>query len=160
MPWFVNVAEQFAYSYGINEDKLMADEQKKAVPNPEPSNANYAVPRREQRHPVSAVYQRYIDLKVQIGNIFVPVILHDFSGSGVLFESQVPLEIESCADCVISISRSLSKEIAFDVRVKHCRKKEDTFLVGAAIETAADTTWFEIFKEAHDFIMQRQGSVY
>jgi len=136
----------------------MADEQENA--DSEPSNTSYAVPRREQRHPVSAVYQRYITFKVQIDNIFVPVILHNFSGSGVLLESQVPLEIEMCADCVISISRSLSKEIAFDICVKHCRIKDTTFLVGAAIDMAADATWFEIFKEVHDFIMRRQGRVY
>ena len=138
----------------------MVNGQKKDDPVSEPSPAPYAVPRREQRHPISAVYQRYIDLKVQIDSVFVPVILHNFSGSGVLFESQVPLAIESSFDCVISVSRSLSQEIAFDVRVKHCRKKEETFLIGAAIGTAVDATWFEVFKEAHDFIMRRQGSVY
>jgi hypothetical protein len=142
----------------------MAVEQNKSVPDPEPSSTGTFAPpgeqRREQRHPVSDVYQRYFDLKVQIGNIFVPVILHNFSSSGVLFESQVPLKVDSCVDCVISISRSLTKEIAFDVRVKHCRGIEKTFLVGAAIGTAVDTIWFEVFTEAHDFIVRRQGSVY
>jgi hypothetical protein len=138
----------------------MAAEQEKAVPDSEPSNTSYAVPRREQRHPVPAVYQRYIILKVKIDDVFVSVILHNFSGSGVLFESQVPFEIKSYADCVISIPQSLSREIAFDIRGKHCQKKNNTFFVGAAIETAADATWFNIFREVHDFIMQRQGDVY
>jgi hypothetical protein len=138
----------------------MADEQKKGVPGPGPSSTRYAVPRREQRLPVPAVYQRYIHLKVKINDVFVPVILHDFSGSGVLFESRGPCETGSYADCLISISRSLSREIAFGIRVKHCEKKNNAFFVGAAIETADDATWFNVFKEVHDFIMQRQGDVY
>jgi hypothetical protein len=137
----------------------MADEQKK-VPDPEPSDTRYAVPRREPRHQVPAVYQRYIDLKVKIDNVFVPAALHNFSGRGILFESQAPLEIQSSADCVISISRSLSREIAFSIRVEHCREKNNAFLVGAEIEKVADATWFNIFKAVHDFIMGRQDDVY
>ncbi len=138
----------------------MADEREKDVPGPGPSSAGYAVPRREQRLPVPAVYQRYIHLKVKIDDVFIPVILHDFSGIGILFESRGPFEIESYADCVISISRSLSREVAFGIRVKHCEKKNNAFFVGAAIETAGDATWFNVFKEVHDFIMQRKGDVY
>jgi hypothetical protein len=99
-------------------------------------------------------------LKVKIDDVFVPVILHNFSDGGVFFESNVPFEIGSHADCAISISQSLSREIAFDVRFKHCRKKDTTFFVGAVIETVADATWFSVFREVHDFIMQRQGDVY
>jgi len=138
----------------------MVDEQKKGVPDPEPSNSGYAVPRRQQRLPVPAVYQRYIHLKVKIDNVFVPIILHNFSGIGILFESHGPFEIESSVDCVISISQSLSREIAFGIRVKHCEKKNNAFFVGAAIEMAGDATWFNVFKEVHDFIMQRKGDVY
>jgi hypothetical protein len=138
----------------------MADEPKKAGPDSKPSNTGYAESRREQRHPVPFVYQRYIHLKVKVDDDLVPVILHNFSGSGVLFESSVPFEREASAGCVISIPRSLSREIAFDIRVIHCTKKNDAFFVGAAIEKAADATWFNVFREVHDFIMQRQGEVY
>ena len=136
----------------------MADEQKKA--DPKPSYPGSAVPRREQRYPVSGVYQRYVGLKVKIDDVFVPVILHNFSGSGVLFESSVPFEIGAHADCTISISQALSREIAFAIRVKRCQKKNEAFFVGAAIETVADATWFRVFKEVHDYIMQRKGDVY
>ena len=142
------------------EDESMADDLKKGVPGPEPSNTSYAVPRQVQRHPVPAVYLRYINLKVRIDNVFVPVSLQNFSGRGILFESQVPFEIKSYVDCAISISRSLSREIAFHVRVKHCEKKNITFLVGAEIETAADETWLDVFRAVHDFILQRQDDIY
>jgi len=136
----------------------MADESKKT--DPDPSNPGSSPLRREPRHPVPPVYQRYIDLKVEINDVFVPVILHNFSGSGVLFASQVPCEVGSRADCIFSISQSLSRDIAFAVRIKHCREKNSIFLVGATIETAVDATWFRIFTEVHNFIMQRQGDVY
>ncbi len=130
----------------------MTDEQKKGVHGSER--------RWEERHPVPAVYQREINLKVKIDNVFVPVILHNFSNSGVLFESQMPCEMGASADCVISIPRSLSRELAFAIRVKHCQKKHTAFFVGAVIEAPVDATWFNIFREVHDFIMQRQGEVY
>jgi hypothetical protein len=145
---------------GTSGDDSMADEQKNAGPDSGPSDTSFAVSRREQRLPVPAVYHRYINLNVKINDVFVPVILQNFSGSGVLFESQEPFAIESRADCVISLPQSLSKEIAFDIRVKHCRKKKDTFFIGATIETVADATWFNVFREVHDFIMERQGDVY
>ena len=138
----------------------MADDQKKHVPDRDPSHPSSAVPRREQRYPVTAVYQRYVSLKVKIDDVFVPVILHNFSGSGVLFESSVPFKIGSHADCAISISQSLSREIAFAIRVKRCQTKNDAFFVGAVIETVADATWFRVFREVHDYIMQRKGDVY
>jgi len=138
----------------------MADKQKKDVPELEPSNTSYAVPRRAQRLPVPAVYLRYIKLKVKIDRVFVSVVLQNFSGVGILFESKVPFELQSHVDCVISISRALSREITFDVRVKHCEKKNNTFLIGAEIERAADETWLNVFRAVHDFILQRQDDVY
>jgi hypothetical protein len=138
----------------------MAAEQEKPVSDAEPVNTGYAVPRREQRYPVPAVYQRYVTLKVKMDEVFVSVILHNFSGSGVLFESRERFELKSYADCFVSIPRSLSREISFDIRVKHCREKNNVFFIGAAIETAADATWFNIFREVLAFIMQRQGDVY
>jgi hypothetical protein len=138
----------------------MAERQKNDVPDLEPSNTHFAVPRREQRHPVPAVYQRHIHLKVKIDNELVPVLFQDFSSFGVLFESHVPFEIESRAEGVISMPRSLSREIAFNIRVRHCEKKNDAFLVGAAIETTDDETWMNIIREVYDYIMERQGDVY
>ena len=135
----------------------MADEQQELVSVSQSSNTRQRELRKEHRHPVPAVYQQYIDLRVKVDEVFVPVILRNFSGSGILCEIPVPLEIGSYADCVISPSQFLSKEIAFTVRVKHCRQGTDSSLVGAAIETVADADWFNVFKEVHDFIMERQG---
>ncbi len=86
--------------------------------------------------------------------------LGNFSRGGILFESPVPFEKDFFAECVISASLSLSKEIAFGIRVKHCRQSGTTFWVGAAVETVVDAVWFNIFLEVHDFIIARQGSIY
>lgn len=137
----------------------MDDGPKKAVPGPEASNPNYAVPRRYQRYQVPAEYLSHIILKVKMDAGFVPVIFHNFSSGGILFESRVPFEIESHADCVIAIPRSLSREVTFSIRVIQCEKKNSSFLVGATIETADDTTWLNIIREVHDFIVQWQGDI-
>jgi hypothetical protein len=103
---------------------------------------------------------RDISLKVKVDDVFVPVTLHNFSDSGVLFESPFPCDIGSHPEFAISASESLSREIAFTACVKHCRKKNNAFFVGAAIESAEDSTWFRIFTEVHDFIKRRQGDIY
>ncbi len=139
----------------------MGNEKKKSDPDPELSHSGHAGHRRAQRHPVPPVYLRYIHLKVKIDDVFVPVVLQNFSGMGILFETQVPFEVQSHADCVISVSQLLSREIAFDVRVSHCEKSShNTFLVGAEVETTDDATWFNVFRAVHDFILQRQDDVY
>jgi hypothetical protein len=127
----------------------------------EPSEEEYAHVRREKRHAVPAIYQQYIDLKVKSGEKFEQVVLYDFSRTGIRFESTLPLTEGSRAECVISIHRSLSQNVAFGICVKSCRGKEGrSFVIGAEIDTIVDATWFNIFIEVHDFIVRRQGAVY
>ena len=116
--------------------------------------------RLEKRYEVPAVYQRYIQLRVKAGNIFVPAVLNNFSRHGILFECAEPFDVDTRAECIISISRLLSRDISFGIAVKYCKKNEQAFRIGAIIETVADATWFDVFVEIHDFIVQRQDSVY
>jgi hypothetical protein len=116
--------------------------------------------RRDQRFEVPAVYQRYVQLRVKAGNKFVPASLSNFSRRGVLFECTTPFDIDTHTECIISVSLLLSRDISFGIAVKYCKKKEQTFRIGATIETVADSTWFNVFAEIHDFIVQRQDSVY
>jgi len=116
--------------------------------------------RLEKRYKVPAVYQRYIQLRVKAGNKFVPAVLNNFSRHGILFECAEPLDVDTQAECVISISLLLSRDISFGITVKYCKKNEQAYRVGAIIETVADATWFNVFVEIHDFIVQRQDSVY
>ncbi len=116
--------------------------------------------RLEKRYAVPAVYQRYIKLRVKAGNNFVSAVLNDFSRHGILFECAEPFAVGAHADCIISISRLLSREISFGIAIKYCKKNERVFRIGAIIETVADATWFNVFVEIHDFIVQRQDNVY
>lgn len=135
----------------------MADEQNKTDSL---STRNFIEKRREDRYAVSTIYQRYLELRIKAGNDLVPVVMDNFSRHGILFESPVPFDADAHVECLISISRSLSKDIAFKVQIRHCLKKENIFIIGAAIETVADSTWFDIFVEVHNFIVQRQGTIF
>ena len=137
----------------------MDENQKKASTA---STAGFIEKRRESRYPVSTKgpQYHYIEMKVKAGNEFVPVTISNLSRHGILFESPVPFTTGVHAECLISISRSLSKDLGFSVLIKHCSKKESTFVIGSAIETVADDTWFDIFVEVHNYILQRKGTIY
>jgi len=124
------------------------------------TDENNADRRLEKRYEVPAVYQRYIQLRVKAGNDFVPAVLSNFSRHGILFESSAPFDVDTHAECIISIPRLLSQDIFFGIAVKYCNKKEQPFIIGAVIDRIADATWFNVFVEIHDFIVQRQDSVY
>jgi len=120
----------------------------------------FIIKRREERHHVSDIHRKYVDFKVKIGTGFVSAALLNFSRHGVMFKAPLPLERSSSVECVISITRSLSKNIAFGIMVKHCKMQNDLFLIGAAIEKIADETWFEILLETRDFILKREDNVF
>jgi hypothetical protein len=137
----------------------MSDEQR-ADNQERMAEGDHADRRLEKRYEVPAVYQRYIQLSVKSSSNFVPAVLYNFSRRGILFECTEPFDIDTHAECIISISRLLSRNISFGIAIKYCKKNEQAFRVGAIIETVADATWFNVFVEIHDFIVQRQDSVY
>lgn len=137
----------------------MTDERRPPSPR-NGSKRNFIEKRREDRFRVPSVYQRSITLRVKSSGDFETVVLGAFSRSGILFVSPAPFEAGSNAECIISIPRVLSRDIAFGITVKHCLQKEGAFFVGAAIDTVADAFWFDVFAEVHDFIMKRQDDVY
>jgi hypothetical protein len=137
----------------------MNDEQKKAS-HDSGDAGTFIEKRKEERYHVSTVYRQYIELRVKAGGAYVPVVPLNFSRHGILFESPVPLNADSSIECLISIPRLLSKDIVFGTRIKHCQKKGNSFIISAAIDTIADATWFNIFMEVHDFIVQRRDTIY
>ena len=116
--------------------------------------------RLEERYEVPAVYQRYVQLRVKSGDDFIPAVLSNFSRHGILFECPAPFDAGTHVACIIAVPRLLSQDISFGIAVKYCSKKERAFIIGAVIDTIADATWFNVFVEIHDFIVQRQDSVY
>ena len=137
----------------MSDDQSASDRERMAA-------GDNAERRLEERYEVPAVYQRYVQLRVKSGDDFIPAVLSNFSRHGILFENTVPVDVGTHAECIISIPRLLSQDISFGIAVKYCNKKDQTFIIGAVIDTIADATWFNVFVEIHDFIVQRQDSVY
>jgi hypothetical protein len=138
----------------------MTDEQRKDPPPEGPEGDITEEKRREERYRVPSLYQRYITLQVKSRDDFSPVVLDDFSRSGILFVSPAPFEVGSAAECLISMPGVFSRDIAFGIIIKYCMPNESAFLVGAAIDTVADAIWFDIFVEVHDFMKKRRDDVY
>jgi hypothetical protein len=114
--------------------------------------------RRDQRYNVPDACQQYIKLQIKSGNDFVPAILGNFSRNGILFECPISFSKGMHAECVISISLLLSREISFGIEVRYCYSDKDSYILGASIDTISDETWFDVFVEVYDFIVVRQGS--
>jgi hypothetical protein len=125
----------------------------------DPKNAgDHGEKRVDERYHVPAVYKQHVKLQVRCGKTCERVEIGNFSRHGILFVSPVRMEMGSSVDCVISIAQWLEKEVSFNVRVKHCVENSGSFLIGANIESVADTNWFEIFAEVHDFVMRQHDS--
>jgi hypothetical protein len=115
--------------------------------------------RRENRYNVPDACQQYIKLRVKSGNEFVHAILGNFSRSGILFECPRSFSKGMRTECVMAISLLSSREISFGIEVRYCYEDHGSYIMGASIDTISDGTWFDVFVEAHDFIVLRQGSV-
>lgn len=111
--------------------------------------------RKEKRHPVPDIYQRYIGLKISVSEELIPVSLLDFSEHGIRLKSPIPFNIGDLIGCIISVPKSLTKDIAFKGRVRHYFEEDGYFIVGMNIEEVQDEVWFRIFKRVHDFISEK-----
>jgi len=118
------------------------------------------IKRRDARHQVPDIYRHAIGLKVRSGWTFLSADLINFSWNGLMFDSTVPFEVGSLRDCIISAPEFMTKEISFSFRVKYCLWVNGYYEIGAEIEAVADATWFDIFTEVHNFIIERNGTIY
>ena len=118
------------------------------------------IERRAARYQVPDIYRHSIRLKVKSGGGFLPATLINFGRHGIMLDSTVPFEPESLIECTISAPQFMTKEISFSFRVKYCLPVGGSFEIGGEIETVADATWFAIFTEVHDFIIERKGTIY
>lgn len=110
--------------------------------------------RKEMRFPFPEIYQKYIVLKINISGLFVPVTLINFSQHGLQFKCHEPLDINSVRDCTFLTKHIIEKEVSFKVRVKHCEKHNEEFIIGGLIEEVSDGVSFNFFKSVHDYILE------
>lgn len=113
--------------------------------------------RKEPRHDVPDRCRRYITLKVKKGHEFVPAIIGNFSRSGILFECPLQFDKGDRAECVLHVNLVIAREITFGIEAKYCYENKGSFIIGAAIHTISEETWFDAFEEIFDFVVVRQG---
>lgn len=119
--------------------------------------------RKEKRHNIPEIYRKYVTLKIRkdpVELLFVDLL--DFSHDGIKIRHPSQLSVDSAVECIISIPKSLSKEISFMARIKYCIQEEgdDNYLIGAEIIQSGKNLWLEIFSKTHDFIKERMGEIY
>jgi hypothetical protein len=119
--------------------------------------------RKEIRYGVPEIYQKYITFKIKKDpNEFLSVKLLDFSLKGIKMKIPFVLAVDSTIECLISIPKSLTKEILFSVKINYCIQDESDgeYLIGAEIIQTSNTIWLNLFSKVHDFINQRIGNIF
>jgi phosphoglycolate phosphatase len=116
--------------------------------------------RKEPRHPVSDVYNKYFELKIKGPEVLIPASLVDVSKRGIKMISPIPLYAGETVECVISAPKSLTREVRFRVLVRHSVEAGlGSFMVGGEI-VEADDVWFRVFEKIYEFIKERTGNVF
>lgn len=119
--------------------------------------------RKETRHVVPEIYQKYIIFKINnVSGEFVPAQLLDFSLYGIKVRDSVALPVDSTIECLISVPRSLTKEVQFNAKIKYCVQGEPDggYLIGGEILQRGDNLWLTLFSKNHDYISERIGGIF
>ncbi len=119
--------------------------------------------RKGERHVVPEIYRKYITLKVRkASDEFVPKELLDFSPNGIRIKSRYELPFDSIIECMVSVPKSLTKQIFFTGKIKYCIQEEPmgNYLIGIEIIETSDKLWFDLFSKVHDFIKGRIGEIF
>lgn len=119
--------------------------------------------RKEKRYVVPEIYTKYISLRIRKDpGEFQPVDLLDFSLEGIKIRNPSTLPVDSSIECIISVPKSLSREISFMSRIRYCIQEEpgEHCLIGAEVIHSGKNLWLEVFSKVHDFIKQRMGEIY
>jgi hypothetical protein len=130
-----------------------------------PTNAENGLPlpyenekRHEKRFAVPDRCQGYLSLHIKAGGSHIPAVLANFSRNGILFESSAPLQKGARTECILSLSLLLNRVISFPITVKYCYMNNNSYIIGAEIDTIGDQTWFSFFEEIYDFIAVNKES--
>jgi hypothetical protein len=119
--------------------------------------------RKGERHILPEIYKKYITFKLRrASSDFVDAELLNFSPNGIRIKSRYELPFDSTIECLISVPKSLTKEIFFIGKIKYCIQEEalGDYLIGAQIVETGDKIAFELFLKVHDFIKDRIGDIF
>jgi hypothetical protein len=127
------------------------------------NRASMSERRKEKRYIIPEIYRKYVTLRIRKDRgEFLLVDLLDCSPDGIKIRLPSLVPIDSPVECIISIPKSLSREIPFMARIKYCIQEEgeENYLIGAEIMQSGENLWLEIFWKTHDFIKGRMGDIY
>jgi hypothetical protein len=119
--------------------------------------------RKGERTVVPEIYREYITFKIkEKSGEFVPSELLDFGPYGIRVKNRLALPVDSAIECLISIPKSITKEIPFTAKIKYSllNEPEGDYLVGSEILETGDPLWLNIFSRVHDFIKERMGEIF
>jgi hypothetical protein len=114
--------------------------------------------RKGERVVVPDLYRKHITFKVrEVSGNFVDAELFNFSPQGIRIRSRYELAFNSTIECLVSVPKSLTKEIPFKGKIKYCIQEEPMgkYIIGAEIIEPDDKTAFELFSEIHGFMKER-----
>ena len=119
--------------------------------------------RKEERYVVPEIYRKYILFKLTtVSGDAVDAELFNFSPRGTSIKSRCRFTVDSPIECLISVPKSLTKEIPFTGKIKYCIEDEPggDYLIGAEIIRTSDKVWFDLVLKVHDFIKGRIGDIF
>ena len=119
--------------------------------------------RQEERYVVPEIYRKYILFKLTtVSGDAVDAELFNFSSRGISIKSRCRFTLDSPIECLISVPKSLTKEIPFTGKIKYCIEDEPggDYLIGAEIIRTSDKVWFDLVLKVHDFIKGRIGDIF
>jgi hypothetical protein len=119
--------------------------------------------RKGERHVVPEIYKKYITFKVrEVSGDFVDAELFNLSSNGIRIKSRYEFLYDATIECLISVPKSLTKEIPFTGKIKYCIQEEPMgdYLIGIEIIETGDKIGFEVFLKVHDFIKERIGDIF
>jgi phosphoglycolate phosphatase len=116
--------------------------------------------RREKRHVVPSLCQKYLEFKMMIGKDYIPAAILDFSEHGLKLKCPVPLDPGSKRETTISVPKSLQKEISLSLGIRHCSEEHGYYIIGAEIEKVGSDLWFKVFRNILQFIKDREGDIF
>ena len=114
--------------------------------------------RKETRYPLPEIYQEYIQMFAYLKEMIFPVILLNFSRSGVQFRSPQCIEENKSIECVLETAHVVKRKVYFMVRAKYVVKQNGDYIVGGLAEEVSDSTAFDFFNNVYEFIMEIEST--
>lgn len=110
--------------------------------------------RKVARYPLPKIYENYISMKVNLPGRSVLVSIIDFCQRGAQFQSPEPLKPGAAAECTLTTTYNIKREVHLRIKIKYCSPRGDGYLIGAHIDEVDDSSEFNFFNNIYDFIAE------